>query len=577
MKKLPAAALAMHIIVLGKTRSGKSSKLRVIVESLLDREQPVCIIDPKGDWWGLKSSADGRSAGYPVVIFGGEHADVPINRHSGAAVAELVATGNRPCIIDLGGWMVAERTDFFIAFASTLFKTTRGSRHLVIDEVHNFCPKGKIMDPNAGKMLHWANRLASEGAGKGLTLIAASQRPQKVHNDFLTSCETLIACKVIHKADRDAIKDWIDGCADPGIGKEVLAGLAQMTKPQAWVWSPEAGVGPELMEFPLFSTYDSFRPQAADATRLKGWAEVNLEEVKAKLAAAVAEAEANDPIALKREIAGLKRIVVELERCKKISIPSETMEQEFAAAERRGYERAVIAANNQLADTVHGLRGRLTSAISGVVDAAIGAVFADIPKPKIQPPPVPVVRGQTAKAKWPGVLAPTLRKAFEKQGSEQAGLNRIDQRILDAIAWLVDKGVDPITRAAAAARAGTKVTGGYFSNALGRLRTGNLVEYPTGGTVTLTAEGAAIATVRNEGSLSDSWLGIVNGIDHRILKCLIELHPTESEIGKVYLAEAIGTEASGGYFSNALGRLRTLGAIDYPRPGVVALTRNVMP
>ena len=100
---IPEAALAQHIIALGKTRSGKSSKLRVIVEDLLEREQPVCIIDPKGDWWGIKSSADGKHAGYPVVIFGGEHADVALNPRAGAAVAELIATGNRPSLIDLGG------------------------------------------------------------------------------------------------------------------------------------------------------------------------------------------------------------------------------------------------------------------------------------------------------------------------------------------------------------------------------------------------------------------------------------------------------------------------------------------
>jgi hypothetical protein len=139
----------------------------------------------KGDWWGLKSSADGKRAGYPVIIFGGEHADVPINALSGKHVAELVATGNRPFIIDLGGWMVGERTRFFIDFASTFFRHTRGPRHLAIDEVHNFAPQGKVHDPDAGKMLHWANRLASEGAGKGITLLSASQRPQKVHKDYL--------------------------------------------------------------------------------------------------------------------------------------------------------------------------------------------------------------------------------------------------------------------------------------------------------------------------------------------------------------------------------------------------------
>lgn len=305
--KIPDGILAQHIIALGKTGSGKSSKMRVLVEHLLAADQPVCIIDPKGDWWGIKSSADGKKAGFPIVIFGGEHADVPLNERAGAHVAELIATGNRSCLIDLGGWMVGERTRFFIEFASSLFKHARGGRHLVIDEIHNFAPQGKVLNPDAGKMLHWANRLASEGRGKGITIIAASQRPQKVAKDFLTSCETLIACKVIHKLDRDAIKDWVDGCADPLKGKEVITSLAQLKKPEAWVWCPEIEYGPVLLEWPFFKTYDSFKPQGVAPGRLKGWADVDLDEVKSKLAAVVAEAKAHDPAELKKRIAELEK------------------------------------------------------------------------------------------------------------------------------------------------------------------------------------------------------------------------------------------------------------------------------
>lgn len=306
---VPVEVFSQHIVALGKTRSGKSSKLRVFVEYLLAQaEAPVCIIDPKGDWWGLKSSADGKRSGFPLVIFGGEHADVPINEHAGAHVAELVATGNRSCLIDLGGWMVGARTKFFIDYASTLFKLTKGKRYQVIDECHNFAPKGRIFDPDAGKALHWANRLASEGQGKGLILLAASQRPQKVHNDFLTSCETLLACRVIHKADRDAIKDWIDGCADVTAGKQVLADLAQMQRSDAWVWSPEIDFGPKRITFPLFSTYDSFKPQeAADATKLTGWAEVDLEDVKQRLQVVMIEHAANDPAELKKRVKELEK------------------------------------------------------------------------------------------------------------------------------------------------------------------------------------------------------------------------------------------------------------------------------
>lgn len=305
---LPAGMLSQHIAVLGKTGSGKSSVMRYLVEGLLDDKKPVCIIDPKGDWWGLKSSANGKSAGYSVVIFGGEHADVPINAHSGGHIAELVSTGNRPCIIDLGGWMPGERTRFFVDFAAALFRHTRGQRYLVVDEVHNFAPQGKVMDPDSGKMLHWANRLASEGRGKGLVILAASQRPQKVHKDFLTSCETLIAMRVVHELDRNAIKGWIDGCPDKDKGREVLSTIANIPRGNGWVWSPEIHFGPKLIAFPMFKTYDSFAPQHSEhAAKLKGWASVDLDEVKDRLALVVEEAKANDPAELKKRIAALEK------------------------------------------------------------------------------------------------------------------------------------------------------------------------------------------------------------------------------------------------------------------------------
>lgn len=307
---IPAKALQQNIITLGKTGAGKSSALRAVIEPMLEDGMPVCIIDPKGDWWGLKLAADGKRPGYPLVIFGGKHADVPLNERAGAHVAELFATGNRPCIIDLRGWMPGERSRFFVDFASTLYKHNVGRKWLVIDECHNFTPKGKVLDVDSGKCLHWANKLASEGRGLGITLIGASQRPQKVHNDFLTSCETLIAMRVLHASDRVAYKEWIDGCGDPERGKEMLATIANLKRGTGYVWSPEIEFGPELVKFPMFSTYDSFKPQeASDVAKLSGWAEVDLEDTKAKLATVIEEHKANDPAELKKQIRELQRQV----------------------------------------------------------------------------------------------------------------------------------------------------------------------------------------------------------------------------------------------------------------------------
>lgn len=309
---IPEESLHQHLVVLGKTGAGKSSALRHMVEHLLHKKKRVCVVDPKGDWWGLKSSEDGRGPGYPVIAFGGfknpKASDIPINSQSGKHVAELIATGNRPCIIGFRGWMTSHMIQFWIDFAAGIFNANQGELYLVGDEFHNFAPKGKILDPQAGKCLHWSNRLLSEGRGLGIVCLLASQRPQKVHNDTLTSCETLVAMRVIHAADRQAVADWIDGCGDPKHGKEVLAHLASLPRGFAYVWSPEIGYGPEEVKFPMFTTFDSFAPpQLQKKIGSSGWADVNLEDVKSKMAAAIEEAAANDPKELRKKISDLER------------------------------------------------------------------------------------------------------------------------------------------------------------------------------------------------------------------------------------------------------------------------------
>lgn len=360
MSKLPfpEQVLHQHIATLGKTGAGKSSAMRVIAEHLLNQSRRVCIVDPKGDWWGLKSSADGKSAGYPVITFGNFKeelaTDVPINERSGKHVAELIATGNRPCILGFRGWMPGQLTKFWLEFAPALFNMNRGELYVIIDEVHNFAPKGKIMDPDSGKCLHWTNRIMSEGRGLGLTFFIASQRPQKVHNDTLDCCETLLAMRVAHPAARQSIKDWIDGNGDKEKGKEVLETLAQLKRGEAWIWSPENGFGPERAQFPMFETFDSFAPpQLQKKVNQAGWSEVNLDQVRERLAAVIAEQKANDPKELKAEVARLR-----LELAKK-HVPDKTL----ILPDERALERAVRERDAQWKTATHlyqeGIRERV--------------------------------------------------------------------------------------------------------------------------------------------------------------------------------------------------------------------------
>jgi DNA replication protein DnaC len=52
------AVVEQHLVVLGKTGTGKTYAAKGIAERLLRRRQRVCIVDPTGVWWGLKATAD---------------------------------------------------------------------------------------------------------------------------------------------------------------------------------------------------------------------------------------------------------------------------------------------------------------------------------------------------------------------------------------------------------------------------------------------------------------------------------------------------------------------------------------
>lgn len=320
---LPAMALDQHIAILGKTGSGKTWAAKVIVEHVLRSHRQACIIDPTGAWWGLRLTADGKGRGLDVVLLGGEHADIPLAARSGAAVARLVTEQGANVVIDTSGFTVGEYTRWFIDFAGTLYTTLRNPLHLVIDEAHYFMPQGRVPDPDAGRMLHAGNRLMSGGRSRGVRGMLITQRPAKLHKDSLTCADTLIAMRVIAPQDRGAVKDWIDGMGDPAKGRAVLDSLALLKRGEGWVWYPE-GNFLERTTFPAIMTYDSSAAPKHGEKATLAVGKIDLTEVKAALAEAVKEAEANDPAALRKRIAELERKLKEQKptETKIVEVPS---------------------------------------------------------------------------------------------------------------------------------------------------------------------------------------------------------------------------------------------------------------
>lgn len=420
MGAIPAKALEQHIAVLGKTGSGKTYAVKGVVESILSEGGRVCIIDPTGAWHGLRSSATGKSAGFPVVIFGGSHADLPLGGAHGEAIAEIVGTASTPAIIDTSLMRVGERTRFFADFADALVRKNKGPLHLVIDEAHLFAPQGKVNDPQSGAMLHAANNLVSLGRSRGLRIILITQRPAKLHKDSLTQVETLVAMRLIAPQDRKAVEEWIKDNADEAKGREIISSLATLESGQGWVWAPELRML-ERVKFPKIRTFDSSKAPGDDDGPGPVLAPIDKDAIAARLETVAKDALANDPIKLKKEIADLRR---QLAAKPQQAIPDPVAMEAFG---RREYERGLQ--DGEQATRV-AMRSKAES-VSEAVSALLGAS-----------PQMPPYRSQMPIVRPSASQRPVARAAITKHtnGSSSAPLPVGERAILIAAAQY--EGVD---------------------------------------------------------------------------------------------------------------------------------------
>ena len=100
---LPLAALDERLVIVGTSGSGKTYAAKDLVERLMVQGARVCIVNPFGVWWGLRAGAEGGVSPppSPVVVFGGQHADVPLHAAMGRVLGCLVGTHQIARVVDV--------------------------------------------------------------------------------------------------------------------------------------------------------------------------------------------------------------------------------------------------------------------------------------------------------------------------------------------------------------------------------------------------------------------------------------------------------------------------------------------
>ena len=538
---LPIDLVTQTIGIVAKRRAGKSYLARRLVEQLHHAGQQVVIIDPKGDWTGILSSADGKAPGLPFVIIGGERGHVPLEATGGEVVARLVVEEGISLLLDLSLFRKHEIATFMRTFLESLYRFKAMERYrtpcmLVIDEADAIAPQRP--QPNEARMLGAAEDIVRRGGQRGLGCTLITQRTAVLNKNVLTQVQMLIALRTISPQDLAAMNAWIDVHGTPEEKKALMSSLPSLPIGDAWVWSPgwpnERGIFQRIHTLPI-ETFDSGATPRAGQKPIepKTVAEVDLESVRRQMEATIERAKAADPAALRKRVATLE---AELARVQSAPAPErvEVEKPVLTAQDRKAIEQLAAKAE-VLIERMHTLLHTLNVKQSKPVP----------PSPKSVQRAAPKTDGRT-KAPAEGLLPDGERKILIATAQHQHGVTREQLTILT--------GYKRSTRDAYVQRLRVR---GYLVDASGN--------------VTATAEGIAALGGDYEplpigAALRDHWLQRLPSGESAVLNVLVEAFPNAVSRDDISHATGFKRSTRDAY----LQRLGTRKLATTVRDGVVA-------
>jgi uncharacterized protein len=234
---LPLASATKTFAILAKRGAGKSYTAAVLAEEFFKHRIPFVVFDPIDVWWGLRLESDGTTPALPIVVFGLEHADIPLERTMGRQIAQAVIQKNVSCILSTFGMPKVAQRQLITEFSEELLNSNDTPRHVFIEEAHEFVPQrvfGEI-----GKTFHAVSNLIVMGRNRGIGVTLINQRAATINKDVLTQVDTLLAFRNVAPQDRNALHEWVAYHAADGDFEAFIHSLPSLPTGEGWIWSPE--------------------------------------------------------------------------------------------------------------------------------------------------------------------------------------------------------------------------------------------------------------------------------------------------------------------------------------------------
>jgi len=541
--ELPEEAVTETFAILGKRGVGKTTTARVLTEELLEVGLPVLILDPTGVWWGLRTSADGRRDGYPVVIFGGDHADVPLEETAGTLIADVIVSQRISAVLDLSSLSKGGTRRFSTDLLERLYFRNREPLHVVIDEADLLAPQR--VAHGGERLLGAMSDLVRRGRVRGLGVSMITQRPATLSKDILTQAEVLIALRMTGPRDVAAIDEWVRLHADEDEAREVKSSLASLPVGTAWVWSPGWLDLLRRVQIRVPRTFDSSATPRPGQQRpaARAMAPIDLAALGEQITATVERAKAEDPRQLRRTIEDLQRQL----RTRAAPAPTVTVTVPVLDARCLTELRGAVAAYETSAEALRAVLGTISAKCDDVADPGRPAPSPQSARRVVQPPRPDPVPAEPSPRPAPTPV-PTAAAAPDGR------LPKAQRAILSVLAQHGRR-----TTTQVALLTGYSHKSGGFRNSLSSLRSAELIEGR--GDIDITPEGLRVLghyePLPTGPALIEWWKREQLGkAESAILDVLVEHWPAAVPVDSI--AEVTGYSGTSGGFRNSLSRLRSL-------------------
>lgn len=298
--KIPINAATKSFAVLAKRGAGKTYTAGVLAEEFSKNNIPFVVFDPIDVWWGLRLAANGKDKGLPVVVFGLEHADIPLTRDMGREIARAVVNENISCVISTFGMPKTGMRHLIAEFSEEILNINNTPRHVFIEEAHEFVPQ-RVQGAGA-KCFSAVEALVTMGRNRGIGVTLINQRAATVNKDVLTQLDTLIALRSVGPQDRKALQDWVEFHSAEGDFSKFMASLPSLPTGEAWIWSPEFMGIFERMKIRKRETFHPDREKLGDKFVMPQLDSVDIESFISKFKSGLEKPKEKDVKINKKEV-----------------------------------------------------------------------------------------------------------------------------------------------------------------------------------------------------------------------------------------------------------------------------------